>query len=120
MLAVRLKELELELSRQQYQSQLLQIRALELETRRDVRLKELELQLKTGQPPSPSLEAKGNIIPAPHTRATETNGILQKIIQKCANRHFSLQTSSSPHDLLQTLENIVKMMDDTWIVLKKV
>ncbi|KAI2645228.1 Retrovirus-related Pol polyprotein [Labeo rohita] len=65
MLAVRLKELELELSRQQYQSQLLQIRALELETRCDVRLKELELQLKTGQPPSPSPEAKGNIIPAP-------------------------------------------------------
>ncbi|RXN18807.1 interferon-induced very large GTPase 1-like protein [Labeo rohita] len=46
-----------------------------------------------------------------HTRATETNDILQKIIQKCANRHFSLQTSSSPHDLLQTLEDIVKMND---------
>ncbi|RXN13034.1 GTPase IMAP family member 7-like isoform X1 [Labeo rohita] len=42
---------------------------------------------------------------------TETNDILQKIIQKCANRHFSLQTSSSPHDLLQTLEDIVKMND---------
>ncbi|RXN12371.1 GTPase IMAP family member 7-like isoform X1 [Labeo rohita] len=46
-----------------------------------------------------------------HTRATETNDILQKIIQKCANRHFSLQTSSSPHDLLQMLEDIVKMND---------
>ncbi|RXN16346.1 GTPase IMAP family member 7-like isoform X1 [Labeo rohita] len=46
-----------------------------------------------------------------HTRATETNDILQKIIQKCANRHFSLQTSSSPHDLLQTLEDIEKMND---------
>ncbi|RXN32187.1 GTPase IMAP family member 7-like isoform X1 [Labeo rohita] len=42
---------------------------------------------------------------------TETNDILQKIIQKCANRHFSLQTSSSPHDLLQTLEDIVKIND---------
>ncbi|KAL0146793.1 hypothetical protein M9458_057732, partial [Cirrhinus mrigala] len=42
---------------------------------------------------------------------TETNDILQKIIQKCANRHFSLQTSSSPQDLLQTLEDIVKMND---------
>ncbi|RXN37247.1 GTPase IMAP family member 7-like isoform X1 [Labeo rohita] len=42
---------------------------------------------------------------------TETNDILQKIIQKCANRYFSLQTSSSPHDLLQTLEDIEKMND---------
>ncbi|KAL0199299.1 hypothetical protein M9458_007839, partial [Cirrhinus mrigala] len=42
---------------------------------------------------------------------TETNDILQKIIQKCANRHFSLQTSSSPHDLLQMFEDIEKMND---------
>ncbi|KAI2647116.1 GTPase IMAP family member 8 [Labeo rohita] len=42
---------------------------------------------------------------------TETNDILQKIIQKCANRHFSLQTSSSPYDLLQMLEDIEKMND---------
>ncbi|RXN14236.1 GTPase IMAP family member 7-like isoform X1 [Labeo rohita] len=42
---------------------------------------------------------------------TETSDILQKIIQKCANRHFSLQTSSSPADLLQTLEDIEKMND---------
>ncbi|KAL0199343.1 hypothetical protein M9458_007883, partial [Cirrhinus mrigala] len=41
----------------------------------------------------------------------ETNDILQKIIQKCANRHFSLQTSSSPHDLLQMFEDIEKMND---------
>ncbi|RXN34400.1 interferon-induced very large GTPase 1-like protein [Labeo rohita] len=40
---------------------------------------------------------------------TETNDILQKIIQKCANRHFSLQRSSSPHDLLQMFEDIVQM-----------
>ncbi|KAL0146843.1 hypothetical protein M9458_057782 [Cirrhinus mrigala] len=42
---------------------------------------------------------------------TETNDILQKIIQKCANRHFSLQKSSSPQDLLQMLEDVVKMND---------
>ncbi|XP_056099418.1 interferon-induced very large GTPase 1-like isoform X2 [Rhinichthys klamathensis goyatoka] len=40
---------------------------------------------------------------------TETNDILQKIIQKCCNRHFSLQRSSSPDDLLQTFEDIVQM-----------
>ncbi|XP_073702520.1 uncharacterized protein [Garra rufa] len=44
------------------------------------------------------------------TRETnETNDILQKIIQKCANRHFSLQRSSSPDDLLQMFEDIEKM-----------
>ncbi|RXN13495.1 interferon-induced very large GTPase 1-like protein [Labeo rohita] len=42
---------------------------------------------------------------------TETNDILQKIIQKCANRHFSLHKSSSPNDLLQTFEDIVKVND---------
>ncbi|RXN38407.1 GTPase IMAP family member 7-like isoform X1 [Labeo rohita] len=42
---------------------------------------------------------------------TETIDILQKIIQKCANRHFSLQTSSFLDDLLQTLEDIEKMND---------
>ncbi|XP_051744879.1 early endosome antigen 1-like [Ctenopharyngodon idella] len=42
---------------------------------------------------------------------TETNDILQKIIQKCFNRHFSLQRSSSPDDLLQTFEDIVQMND---------
>ncbi|XP_050961556.1 GTPase IMAP family member 2-like [Labeo rohita] len=42
---------------------------------------------------------------------TETNEILQKIIQKCANRHFNLQKSSSPDDLLQTFEDIVRMND---------
>ncbi|XP_048049021.1 uveal autoantigen with coiled-coil domains and ankyrin repeats protein-like [Megalobrama amblycephala] len=42
---------------------------------------------------------------------TETNDILQKIIQKCFNRHFSLQRSRSPDDLLQTFEDIVKIND---------
>ncbi|KAL1279388.1 hypothetical protein QQF64_026061, partial [Cirrhinus molitorella] len=42
---------------------------------------------------------------------TETNHILQNIIQKCANRHFSLQTSSSPDDLLLMFEDIEKMND---------
>ncbi|XP_051745632.1 uncharacterized protein LOC127510168 [Ctenopharyngodon idella] len=43
--------------------------------------------------------------------STETNDILQKIIQKCFNRHFSLQRSSSPDDLLQVFEEIVQMND---------
>ncbi|KAL0198749.1 hypothetical protein M9458_007289, partial [Cirrhinus mrigala] len=47
---------------------------------------------------------------------TETNEILQKIIQKCFNRHFSLQRSSSPDDLLQTLEDIVGMNDRRHLV----
>ncbi|XP_052395585.1 GTPase IMAP family member 8-like [Carassius gibelio] len=42
---------------------------------------------------------------------TETSDVLQNIIQKCANRHFSLQRSSSPEDLLQMFEDIVKMND---------
>ncbi|XP_052445887.1 uncharacterized protein LOC127987559 [Carassius gibelio] len=41
----------------------------------------------------------------------ETSVVLQNIIQKCANRHFSLQRSSSPDDLLQMFEDIVKMND---------
>ncbi|RXN16960.1 interferon-induced very large GTPase 1-like protein [Labeo rohita] len=41
----------------------------------------------------------------------EINDILQKIIQECANRHFSLQRSSSPDDLLQMFDNIVEMND---------
>ncbi len=43
--------------------------------------------------------------------ATETNDILQKIIQKCANRHFSLKRSSFPDGLLQTFEDIVQIND---------
>ncbi|XP_048037370.1 trichohyalin-like [Megalobrama amblycephala] len=42
---------------------------------------------------------------------TETNDILQKIIQKCFNRHFSLQRRGSPDDLLQMFEDIVKLND---------
>jgi len=42
---------------------------------------------------------------------TETNNILQKIIQKCCNRHFSLQGKSSPDDLLQTFQDIEQMND---------
>ncbi len=50
LLNIKLKELELELSRQQYQSQLLQVKTVELETRRAIRLKELELEIKTKVP----------------------------------------------------------------------
>ncbi|XP_073799970.1 GTPase IMAP family member 8-like isoform X2 [Danio rerio] len=38
--------------------------------------------------------------------STEPNEILQKIIQKCSNRHVSLQTSSSADHLLQAFEDI--------------
>ncbi|XP_056308939.1 repetitive organellar protein [Danio aesculapii] len=38
--------------------------------------------------------------------STEPNQILQKIIQKCSNRHFSLQRSSSADHLLQAFEDI--------------
>ncbi|XP_050958083.1 GTPase IMAP family member 9-like, partial [Labeo rohita] len=47
---------------------------------------------------------------------TETNEILQKIIQKCANRHFSIQRSSSPDDLLQIFEDIVRMNEERPLV----
>ncbi|KAL0153990.1 hypothetical protein M9458_050705, partial [Cirrhinus mrigala] len=61
LLAIRLKELEVELCRQQYQNQLLHVRAVELETQRDIRLKELELELKTRQARrSPSPVLRGN------------------------------------------------------------
>lgn len=54
LLTIELKELELELSRQQYQSQLLNARTVELETKRAIKLKELELELKTKSPVHPS------------------------------------------------------------------
>ncbi|XP_073703782.1 uncharacterized protein [Garra rufa] len=47
------------------------------------------------------------VLSTPETN--ETSHILQKIIQKCANRHFSLQRSSSPDDLLQMFEDIEKI-----------
>ncbi len=53
-LAIKLKELELELSRQQYQNQLLHARTVELETKQAIKLKELELELKTKSPVHPS------------------------------------------------------------------
>ncbi|XP_048036128.1 putative autophagy-related protein 11 [Megalobrama amblycephala] len=45
------------------------------------------------------------------TQSTETNDILQKIIQKCFNRHFSLQRSSTADDLLHMFEDIVQKND---------
>ncbi|XP_067234071.1 uncharacterized protein [Chanodichthys erythropterus] len=47
---------------------------------------------------------------------TETNDILHKIIQKCFNRHFRLQRSSSPDDLLQMFEDIVTINDGRHLV----
>ncbi|XP_058634631.1 uncharacterized protein LOC131542202 [Onychostoma macrolepis] len=55
LLAIRLKELELELSKQQYQSQLLHVRTVDLETQRAIRLKELDLELKVKQSVHPSV-----------------------------------------------------------------
>lgn len=49
LLSVQLKELEVELCRQQYQNQLLHVRTVELKTQRDILLKELQLKLKIGQ-----------------------------------------------------------------------
>ncbi|XP_073673682.1 uncharacterized protein [Garra rufa] len=46
---------------------------------------------------------------------TETNDILQKIIQKCANRYIRLQRNSSPDDLLQMFEDIVKVNDGCYL-----
>ena len=43
-LALRLKVLELKLSRQEHQNQLLQLQGIELQTDRQVKLKELELR----------------------------------------------------------------------------
>ncbi|RXN33028.1 arachidonate 5-lipoxygenase [Labeo rohita] len=64
LLAIRLKELEFKMSRQQYQSQLLQVRAVELETQRAIRLKELDLGLKAQQPAHfPAAEAPSVNVP---------------------------------------------------------
>ncbi len=63
-LAINLKELELELSRQQYQSQFLHACTVELETKRALKLKELELELKTKSPVHPSAaDAPGVSVP---------------------------------------------------------
>ncbi|XP_043082464.1 GTPase IMAP family member 8-like isoform X2 [Puntigrus tetrazona] len=51
---------------------------------------------------------------------TEASDILQKIIQKCANRHFRLQRSSSPEDLLQTFEEISKVNNRQHLVCAEV
>ncbi|XP_067308228.1 uncharacterized protein [Pseudorasbora parva] len=73
LLAIKLKELELELGRQQYQSQLLHARTVELEIKRAIRLKELELELKTKSPVYPSaVDAPGASVPvsSPITAST--------------------------------------------------
>ncbi|XP_056304616.1 uncharacterized protein LOC130216775 [Danio aesculapii] len=48
--------------------------------------------------------------------SAEPNEILQKIIQKCSNRHFSLQRSSSPDDLLQAFEDIEQSNDGRHLI----
>ncbi|MGL4645893.1 MAG: hypothetical protein ACRCVL_02050 [Cetobacterium sp.] len=56
-LVIRLKELDLELSKQQYQSQLLHVRMVEIESQREIKLKELELELRNKSPGQPSADA---------------------------------------------------------------
>ncbi len=63
-LAIKLNELELELGRRQYQSQLLHARTVELETKQTIKLKELELELKTKSSVHPSAaDAPGVSVP---------------------------------------------------------
>ncbi len=65
-LAIRLKELDLELSKQRYQSQLLHARTVEIESQRAIKLKELELELRNKSPGRPTAaDALGVSMPAP-------------------------------------------------------
>ncbi|XP_073799903.1 uncharacterized protein [Danio rerio] len=48
--------------------------------------------------------------------STEPNDILQEIIQKCSNRHFSLQRSSSADDLLEAFEDIEQSNDGRYLI----
>ncbi len=65
-LAIRLQELDLELSKQRYQSQLLHTRTVEIESHRAIKLKELELELRNKSPGRPTAaDALGVSMPAP-------------------------------------------------------
>ncbi len=89
LLAIRLKKLDVELGRQQYQSQLLHVRALELETKRDIRLKELEIEQKSGQtrrPSSPGLQ--GNAIPVPAITSSYVQLPFFFFFVLCLSNHF--------------------------------
>ncbi|XP_058631377.1 uncharacterized protein LOC131540481 isoform X2 [Onychostoma macrolepis] len=75
LLNIQLKQLELELSRQQYQSQLLQVKTVELETQRAIRLKELELEIKTKVPNKPpNTGPYGASTPMSSSTSTSTPG----------------------------------------------
>ncbi|XP_058643195.1 uncharacterized protein LOC131547005 [Onychostoma macrolepis] len=64
-LAIRLKELDLELSKQRYQSQLVHARTVEIESQRAIKLKELELELRKSPGRHSAADALGVSIPAP-------------------------------------------------------
>ncbi len=65
-LAIRLKELDLELSKQRYQSQLLHARTVEIESQRAIKLKELELELRNKSLGRPTAaDALGVSMPVP-------------------------------------------------------
>ena len=83
-LTLQLKQLDLELSRQQYQSQLIQLQTLELEAKKEIKLKELELRFALGERP----EYGPNVPPAPASPAPaqpvplhESSPVLQRAHQ---------------------------------------
>ncbi|GAA6088002.1 uncharacterized [Tachysurus ichikawai] len=85
MLALQLKQLDLELSHQQYQSQLLHLQTLELEAKKEIKLMELELRLVHGErpaygpsvPPAPASPAPASPTPAPPVPLHESSTMLE-------------------------------------------
>ena len=71
MLALWIKELDLELSQQDYQTQFLKLRVFELETDREVKFRELELRAKDRKPtPMPRNSLGGfTMVPPQHVKA---------------------------------------------------
>ncbi len=98
LLNIKLKELELKLSRQQYQSQLLQFKTVELETQRTIRLKELELEIKTKVPNKPPNtgphEASTPKSPPPFNTSTPGHLIaVCPVLKRKANRRVNTSKS---------------------------
>lgn len=50
---------------------------------------------------------------------TDVNGNIRKIIDKCLNKHYRLETNSSPADLKVTLEKIVQMNSGGYLTCKE-
>ncbi len=90
---IRLKELDVELCRQQYQNQLLQVRAVELEVQRDIRLKELEVELKIGLAPSPVL--RGNSLVQTPVNASSLLPAASSVVPVSADVNFDISRQIS-------------------------